>query len=217
MSNRVSSIKATKPAQQRTSYFSTDERLTKEVALFFPRQGEWTEEDYLALPETNCFVELSDGRLEILEMPTNLHQYTVGELFVMMRAFVRENALGQVRVAPLPVRLWEGKFREPDLIFMSTAHIDRIEEDFWGVPDLVVEVHSKGTIRTDRVKKFGEYAQAGVAEYWLVNLRRKTIEVYVLRQGRYTLLGKWGVGEVTRSEVLVGFEVAVEAVTRLEM
>ena len=212
----VDSPKMTKHSKQRASCFSTNERLTKEVALLFPRQGEWTEEDYLALPETNSFVELSDGRLEILEMPTFSHQYAVGELFVELRAFVQKHQLGQVSLAPLPVRLWEGKFREPDIIFMSTAHIDRIEEDSWGVPDLVVEVHSKGTIRTDRVKKFGEYAKAGVAEYWLVNLRRKTIEVYVLRQGKYTLLGKWGVGEVARSEVLAGFEVAVEAVMRPE-
>ena len=37
----------------------------------------------------------------------------------------------------------------------------------------------------------------------------RTIEVFVLREGAYVLLGKWGVGEKARSEVLEGFEVAV--------
>lgn len=42
---------------------------TYAIAELFPAQGEWTEEEYLAL-DTNRIVELSDGRLEVAEMPT---------------------------------------------------------------------------------------------------------------------------------------------------
>ena len=94
---------------------------------------------------------------------------------------------------------------------MSAAHADRIGEDFWGVPDMVVEVLSKSTTQTDRREKFLEYAEAGVAEYWLVHPQEHTIEVYVLRRRAYKLLGKWRAGETAHSEVLAGFEVAVEA------
>lgn len=189
--------------------------LTTRIAHLFPRQGEWTEEDYFALPETNRIVELSDGRLVIPDLPTDSHQFAVGELFVAIRSFVRENKLGQVRVAPLRVRLGPGRIREPDVVFMRAAHVGRVGEDYWGMPDLVVEVisprteHSSGTEKTDRKDKFQEYAQAGVGEYWLVDLRRRTIEVFVLREGKYALLGKWGVGEVARSEILPGFAVPV--------
>ena len=93
-------------------------RLTTRVALLYPCQGEWTEADYLALPETNRIVELSEGKLVVPEMPTDPHQFAVGELFAALRAFVRDHALGHVRVAPLPVRLWPGKFREPDIVFL---------------------------------------------------------------------------------------------------
>ncbi|MDW8367883.1 MAG: Uma2 family endonuclease, partial [Abditibacteriales bacterium] len=85
----------------------------------------------------------------------------------------------------------------------------------WGVPDLVVEVisprteHSSGTEKTDRKDKFKEYEQAGVGEYWLVDPQQRAIEVYVLRGGKYALLGKWGMGEVARSEMLPNFEVPV--------
>jgi Uma2 family endonuclease len=184
----------------------------------YPYQGEWTEADYLALPETNRIVELSGGRLVVPEMPTDPHQCAVGELFAAMRAFVRGHALGHVRVAPLPVRLWPGKFREPDIVFLSREHGDRRGEQFWGVPDLVVEVisprteHSSGTERADRREKFEEYARAGILEYWLVDPRGYTIEVYVLREEVYHLLGRWGLGEVGRSEVLEGFDVPVAAV-----
>jgi Uma2 family endonuclease len=151
-------------------------------------------------------------------MPTDPHQFAVGELFAAIRVFVRERRLGHVRVAPLRVRLWPEKFREPDVVFLSREHEDRRGEEFWGVPDLVMEVlsprteRSSGAERTDRRHKFREYAMAGISEYWLVDLKARTIEVYILREEQYHLLGKWGMGEVARSELLEGFEVPVAAV-----
>jgi Uma2 family endonuclease len=51
-----------------------------------------------------------------------------------------------------------------------------------------------------------------VEEYWIVDPEARTIQVFVLREGRYQLLGKWGEGEAARSEVLEGFEVAVKEI-----
>jgi len=48
---------------------------------------------------------------------------------------------------------------------MSIKHADSIGEDFWGVPDMAVEVLFKSTMQTDRREKFFEYARAGIAEY----------------------------------------------------
>ena len=73
-----------------------------------------------------------------------------------------------------------------------------------------MEVTSSGTRRTDRVEKLVEYAQAGVQEYWIVDPEARTVEVFTLREGAYELLGKWGAGETARSELLAGFEVAVD-------
>ncbi len=75
-------------------------RLTTEVAHLFPRQGEWTEEDYLSLPEVNRIVELSDGRLVVHEMPTTAPQRAVRNLLLAMDNFVRARGLGEVCVAP---------------------------------------------------------------------------------------------------------------------
>ena len=199
-------------SKQKTNHLEQDIRLTKEIAWLFPLQGEWTEADYFSLPDTNHFVELSEGKLVIPEMPTYSHQRAVGELFIAIRMFVHEHEFGEVCIAPLPVKLWQGKIREPDIVFMSTAHIDRIGEDFWGVPDMVVEVLSKSTMQTDRREKFLEYAQAGILEYWIVDLEERAIEVYILKQGTYKLFGKWSVGQIARSEVLAGFEIAVETI-----
>jgi len=112
------------------------------VAELYPPQGQWTEEDYFSLPDTNRYLELSEGRLIMPPRPMRSHQVAVEELYVRLRAFVQEQGLGEVHPAPLPVRLWPGKIREPDVFFIGKEHAARIGERVVGVPDLVVEVIS---------------------------------------------------------------------------
>jgi len=193
---------------------ATTPRWAVEIAQLWPPKGEWTEADYFALPDTNRFVELSEGELVMPPHPTHTHQLIVLELATAMRAFVQQKDLGIVQIAPLPVRLWPGKIREPDILFVAGEHADRIGEQVYGPPDLVVEVLSPATQRTDRQEKTTEYARAGVREYWMVDPKAGTIEVLVLREGHYRLLGKWGEGGTARSEVLEGFEVAVKEIFR---
>jgi Uma2 family endonuclease len=90
---------------------------------------------------------------------------------------VTARKLGHVRFAPLPVRLWSGKIREADLMFMSSAHASRIGV-YWGVPDLAVEILSPGTAYKDREVKRKEYAKAGVAEYWIIDPEARTVDIY---------------------------------------
>lgn len=190
----------------------TEVQLTLEVAQLFPPRRQWTETAYFALPDTNHYIELSEGELIMPPHPTNTHQRITGDLYVLLRRFAEERDLGIVRIAPLPVRLWPGKIREPDVFFVAREHSERIGEQLFGVPDLVMEVTSSGTRRTDRAEKLVEYAQAGVEEYWIVDPEARTVEVFTLREGAYELLGKWGAGETARSELLAGFEVAVDEV-----
>jgi Uma2 family endonuclease len=186
--------------------------LAVEVAQLWPPRGQWAEADYFALPDTNRFIELSEGEFVMPPHPTHTHQQIVGKLYRAMYDFVAERDLGTVQFGPLPVRLWPGKIREPDILFVAREHSDRIGEQAYGPPDLTVEVLSPSTRRTDRLEKMVEYARAGVREYWIVDPHGRTVEVFVLRDGVYELLGKWGEGEEARSEVLAGFKVAVDEV-----
>lgn len=184
----------------------TEKDLAIEVASLYPPQGEWKEEDYFSLPDTNRYVELSDGRIIMPPHPTFSHQEALKRLFLRLQAYVEKNNLGIVQIAPLPVRLWPGKIREPDIFFIGKEHSDRIGERVCGVPDLVVEVISSSTERTDRVEKFLEYAKAGIREYWLIDPEKKTVEVYSLRGGDYILVGKYSGSQVATSEMLPGFK-----------
>jgi len=193
-------------------------RPAKEIAELFPPQGQWTEADYFGLPETNRIVELSEGEVEVPPMPTTSHQRAVGKLFRRLSDYVEQKDLGEVALAPLRVRLWPGKIREPDIVFVARERAEQIGEEYWGVPDLVVEVisprteESSGTEHLDRGTKFNEYAQAGVREYWLVDPPDRHIELYFLRDGVYHLLERWGPEQTVRSQLLPGLEVPVDAI-----
>lgn len=199
-----------------TTKLTTSERdasaLTVDVARLFPPQGQWTEDAYLALPESNYLVELSDGELIMMSPATETHQRVLMALFLKMHAFIEAEKLGTIRFAPLPVRLWPDKIRKPDILFVSNEHADRIGEKFYGPPDLVVEVVSPSTRHADRVEKFTEYAAAGIPEYWLVDPEDQTVEVFTLQERAYVLEIKVELGESARSQVLEGFSVPVDEV-----
>jgi Uma2 family endonuclease len=72
-----------------------------------------------------------------------------------------------------------------------------------------VESLSSSNWLYDRREKMQAYQEAGVAEYWIVDPRALTIDVYVLEQAVYVLMGQYCMGEVARSQVLPGFEVSV--------
>ncbi len=194
------------------------EDFVTEVAQLWPPRGQWTESDYFQLPESNRLIELSEGEITIMPPPSDTHQRLVGNLYRLLYAFVAAHQLGIVRFAPLAVRLWPGKIREPDLLFISHEHADRLGEYVHGPPDLAVEVISPTSRTVDRVTKFGEYAQAGISEYWLVDPAQEVVEVFVLEQsgyeGYYELLVKAMGTEMVRSRVLTGFETTAVSIFR---
>ncbi|MDG4598063.1 MAG: Uma2 family endonuclease [Candidatus Contendobacter sp.] len=54
-------------------------------------------------------------------------------------------------------------------------------------PDWVCEVLSPGTARTDRADKMPIYAAQGIPFLWLIDPAPRTLEVFVLREGRWSL------------------------------
>ena len=59
---------------------------------------------------------------------------------------------------------------EPDLLFVSAERADRVTaKEVRGAPDLVVEILSDSTRRTDAGEKLRLYERSGVREYWIVD------------------------------------------------
>ncbi|MFQ5731931.1 MAG: Uma2 family endonuclease [Planctomycetaceae bacterium] len=183
-----------------------------EMATRFPNQGNWSEEEYLHV-FANRGVELVDGRIEVLPAPTEEHQDILVFLFQALSKFVNERRLGKVQLAGLRVRVKEGKFREPDVVFMLTEHAGRREKKYWRGADLAMEIVSEDDPDRDLKTKRDEYADAGIAEYWIVDPRTKTIAVLTLPEGEdvYAESGVYEEGSVAESALLEGFRVDVTA------
>jgi len=180
-----------------------------DVAALLPSQGEWTEDEYLFLP-TNRLVEFSDGRLEVLPVPTRLHQKIVAYLYKLLAAYVEKHGSGEVFFAALPVRLRPGKWREPDVIFVRAENKKALEGEFLYGADLVMEVVSNKNRNRDLILKRREYALAGIPEYWIVDPQRQTIMVLRLKGKAYVVHGEYRKGQHALSAHLSGFEVNVE-------
>jgi len=185
---------------------------TWEIARLFPTQGTWSEAEYLAL-DTNHLVEFSDGFVEFLPMPTMIHQLIAHVLHCVLESFVLAYGLGTVLGAPFKVRIRDGKYREPDVVFMLTEHASRMSNDFWIGADLVMEMVSDGDENRfrDVVIKRDEYARAGIPEYWIVDPELGQITVLTLDCTSYAVHGEFSQGEQATSKLLPGFAVDVSA------
>ncbi|HID62174.1 MAG TPA: Uma2 family endonuclease [Anaerolineae bacterium] len=179
-----------------------------------PEQGQWTYEDWLRLPDDGFRYEVLNGVLYMTPPPRIRHQFTPENLSRRLGDFVTERKLGLTLFAPCGIRLpGQPVPVQTDILFVRAERRDIISEEYVeGAPDLVVEVLSPSNWLYDRTEKFRAYQEAGVPEYWIVDYRARTIEVFVLGEGTYALLGKFSPGEVARSKVLAGFEVVVEEV-----
>ncbi|MCP4356744.1 MAG: Uma2 family endonuclease [Chloroflexi bacterium] len=149
-----------------------------------PQRLKISYEEYLDFATTSQIVEWVDGEAITYMPPIFEHQSIAGFLFSLLNTFVRQFELGEMIVAPFEVKLWpDGPSREPDIIYISQNNLQNLtDKRFVGAPDLLVEVISPGSVTEDRVRKFTEYEQAGVLEYWLIDprQRQKQVDCYVL-------------------------------------
>jgi Uma2 family endonuclease len=183
-----------------------------ELATLFPPQGHWSEGAYLSLTdETNRRIELVDGRLEFLPMPTELHQALVAFLYQALLAFVTKNGLGTVPYAPLRVRTPNGKYREPDVMFLRTENFHLRSNRIWKGADLVMEVVSGDPKdrKRDYEDKLLDYASAKISEYWIVDFEQRDVTIHRLADDRYVVLGQFTSGQKASSAFLPDFGVDV--------
>lgn len=155
----------------------------------YPRQGSYTIEDYLALPDEQR-VELIDGVFYDMAAPTTPHQLIGGEVYAQLRAFLLEKKGSCIPfVSPVDVRLDrdERTMVQPDVcVVCDPSKIMRRGID--GAPDLVVEIFSPSTKMKDLLIKLGKYLRAGVREYWMVDPDQKAVTRVLFEEpsGEYT-------------------------------
>ncbi|MBD1207412.1 MAG: Uma2 family endonuclease [Ignavibacteria bacterium] len=113
--------------------------------------------------------------------PSPLHQRISRNIFRALDNFVIANNLGEVLYAPLDVFLDEYNATQPEVLFLSREkqHLVVTPDGVQGAPDLVIEIISPSSMKRDRGDKMKLYERCGIGEYWLVDARTRSVEVYV--------------------------------------
>lgn len=159
----------------------------------------YTYRDLLRMGE-DVRVELIDGVIYNMASPSWKHQSVAGRIYSQLDAFLRGKNC-RTFIAPFDVRLNAKLFGnedntvvQPDVIVIcDRSKLDSNGNGYRGAPDLVVEVLSPSTAYNDRHKKLIKYQDAGVREYWIVDPKNMTVEVYVPENGAFKLLDVYGV------------------------
>lgn len=160
------------------------ETFTAHTAL--TASGPYRAADYWGLPESEP-VELVRGRLIVSPSPSLNHQVVCDSLGELLRAIADKHG-DLVVTAPMDVVLSDETIVQPDVVYVSAARREILQDRIVGAPDLVVEVLLEGTEKRDRLEKLDLYARHGVAEYWIVDVDRKMIDFLTNHDGEYSIV-----------------------------
>jgi Uma2 family endonuclease len=169
-----------------------------------------TYEQFRELPGDGKRYELIGGYVHFLPTPSTRHQTILRNLSHSLGSHLRQDRSGEFFFAPLDIVLGEDTALQPDLIFVSNARAGIIQENWIaGAPDLVVEVLSPSTAAYDRATKLPIYADAGVAEVWVIDSQAKTVEVLKLQGKKYLVKTTLAGDKVLTSNLFAGWQLSL--------
>jgi Uma2 family endonuclease len=147
-----------------------------------------TAEEYMNLDDDSHRHELIKGELLTMPPPTFEHGRVTANLLMILVQHVKLNKLGAV-VAESGYHLEKDPdtVLGPDVSFVSKDREMYPDDYYPGPPDLAVEVLSPGDRRGYVERKLALWLEAGTRSVWLVNPRRRTVEVISSLSDRRTL------------------------------
>ena len=148
----------------------------------YPRQGHYTLDDYLSLPDDQR-VELIDGVIYDMGIRTVPHQLICGYIYTQLHNYIAQNGkkcIPFISQTDVQLDCDNRTIVQPDvMIVFDRSKITR--KRIFGAPDLAIEVLSPSTRRKDMLIKSAKYQAAGVREYWIVDPDQENIITYDFR------------------------------------
>ena len=181
---------------------ATEERLIRRRA---------SAEEFWSLPESVLPTEYIDGEIIVAPSPTVPHQIASGNIYYALRTFVQDKGGGGwIFCSPLDVVLPTGEVVQPDVFFLNARQTERTHkaERVREVPPFLVEILSPGSITHDTIRKRALYERLGVREFWIVDVKERSIAQLVLRKKHYVVT-ELSEADMIRGVVLSSFEMKV--------
>ena len=148
------------------------------MASAAPKLRQWTRTEYMKMAEVGIFapderIELIEGKIIEMSPQNTPHAVVVSLVSEALRILFSEDY--HVRVQ-MPMEINEISEPEPDVAVVKGTPRDYLLKHPVTAA-LIVEV-SDSTLAYDRNQKASIYAKAGIADYWIVNLINRSLEVY---------------------------------------
>ena len=119
--------------------------------------------------------------------PYPSHNNVVTQLTIIFGMYINKKQNGSAIFADVDVHLPDGDVFRPDFYVVRNLDIVQRDKGIYGVPDMVVEVLSRSTAKKDLGEKKDAYEKHGVKEYWIVDTNNKSVQVYLLDNGKFKL------------------------------
>ena len=157
--------------------------------------------------------EIIDGELFVTRAPHIRHQDAAGQLYLFLKNWSRETQLGNAFATP-GVIFSPNDAVIPDLVWISKERLAVGVDDAGHLtvaPEIVVEILSAGETNEQRDKevKLKLYSLYGVQEYWIVNWRLKTLDVYRRHDAQLQRVNTLLDGDILSSPLLPGLSIAI--------
>ena len=123
--------------------------------------------------------ELIAGELVVTPAPGIAHQVIVTEFWALLDTYLKRNQIGLALVSPSDLELQPDTITQPDVFVVPIRQDPGEAAARWSDIRsllLAVEVFSPSSLRTDRVEKRDLYLDAGVPEYWIVDIDARVVE-----------------------------------------
>lgn len=147
-----------------------------------------TEKMFAEMVDEDTDAELIDGVMVVHSPASPHHDNIAGFVRTLMRCFAEGEGLGLVLGPDSLVRLAPLRRFAPDLYFLDQERVPHPlpQEEYEGIPDLVLEVLSPSNRKEDLKEKRPAYQEAGVKEIWLIDPEEQKVIVDRRRGRRYT-------------------------------
>lgn len=173
-------------------------------------------EEFLEMDKENEHrLEYFDGEVVCLESPSVEHQRVLLNIAAEFRNYFRGKSC-EVFISPLDVWLTNKEKTtkvkvQPDLIVICDK-TGLMENAYEGLPALVIEIISTSNQTHDRIRKYSTYMEFGINEYWMVNPKLKTVEVYVLEKDEYKQVSIYKSDDCVVSHTFSGLKIHLQDV-----
>lgn len=155
--------------------------------LPLPERNNYSYNEFLEITKDLDRAEFIDGQIILQATPTADHQRILGKLFISLTNYFSGSTC-EPFMAPFNVIFKQDdediKRVQPDLFVICDKTLT-LENEYIGVPPIMIEIVSPSNASDDYIRKLNLYMKFGVREYWIVSPKNKTIEVFALENGVY--------------------------------